>query len=447
MTRPLGVLRAPLRDTTLRSALRGGSWALVGTFVGRAANVGALLLAARLLGSQQFGSMSLALSTTLVITSVSALGLPVATQKLVAESREVDPVRRDRLIDITLGLTVSIGVVTMIGSVFTSALVADRILHQPDVAALVAVASILILTTPMTEVLAGLLAALEQFRTLGLFRAIHGALCGLFLVGVLVGATLPGTSGALAALWALAAAEALACGLGLRLVLAARGPRSTARYGRDDVIAETRSLLRVSVPALVASVSLQPALWFGQVLLSRQPDGLSHVGVFAVAMRWHSIALFVPVTMGTVLLPMLGRLRATGRSVDARALFVRYGTLMLALSVSTCLVLVVFAGPLLSLQGPEYIAASGILVILAIATVPLALNSVLSDRALVEGRLWLWVSSDVAFAVVLAGTAAVMVPVLDGVGLATGYLAACIATCLVLLPIARLAWSPAKGTV
>ena len=94
MTRPWTVVTRPFRDTTLRTALRGGSWALVGTFVGRVANVGALLLAARLLGSEQFGGMSLALSTALVVTSVSALGLPVAAQKLVAEAREIDVVRR-----------------------------------------------------------------------------------------------------------------------------------------------------------------------------------------------------------------------------------------------------------------------------------------------------------------------------------------------------------------
>ena len=439
MTRPWTVLNRPLRDTTLRTALRCSSWALVGTFVGRVANVGALLLAARHLGSEQFGGMSLALSTVLVVTSVSALGLPVAAQKLVAEAREIDVVRRDRLIDITLGMTASVGLLTMIGGALSSAWVADGILDQPDVAPLVAVASILILTTPMVEVLAGLLAALERFGTVGLFRAVHGSLCGVLVIVLL------STSGAMAVLWVLAAADALACVLGLRLVTSARGPRSTARYGRTELLIEVRSLLRVSLPAMLASVSLQPALWFGQVLLSRQPDGLRHVGTFAVAMRWHAIALFVPATMGSVLLPMLGRLRATGRSMDARALFVQYGALTLAFSTATCLGLIAFAAPLMGLQGAEYALESGVLVVLAVATVPAALNNVLSQRALAEGRIALWVWSDLALSTTLAAGAAVLVPVLDGVGLASAYLAAYVATCLVLLPIALAARSPAEG--
>jgi len=439
VTRPWTALTRPLRDTTLRTALRGGSWALVGTFVGRVAHVGALLLAARHLGSEQFGGMSLALSTVLVVTSVSALGLPVAAQKLVAEAREIDVVRRDRLIDITLGMSASVGLLTMIGGALSSAWVADGILDQPDVAPLVAVASILILTTPMVEVLAGLLAALERFGAVGLFRAVHGSLCGVLVIVLL------STSGAMAVLWVLAAADALACVLGLRLVTSARGPRSTARYGRTDLLIEVRSLLRVSLPAMLASVSLQPALWFGQVLLSRQPDGLGHVGTFAVAMRWHAIALFVPATMGSVLLPMLGRLRATGRSMDARVLFVRYGALTLAFSTAACLGLIAFAAPLMGLQGAEYSLESGVLVILAVATVPAALNNVLSSRALAEGRLALWVWSDLALSITLAASAFALVPLLDGIGLASAYLAAYVATCLVLLPIALAARPAAEG--
>jgi O-antigen/teichoic acid export membrane protein len=431
VTRPWTVLAKPLRDTRCArhceaaaglGACRHVRWPCCERR--RAAARG------QALGSEQFGGMSLALSTALVVTSVSALGLPVAAQKLVAEAREIDVIRRDRLIDITLGMTASVGLLTMIGGALSSAWVADGILDQPDVAPLVAVASILILTTRCGGP-TGLLAALERFGTVGLFRAVHGSLCGVVLVIVLLS-----TSGAMAVLWALAAADALACVLGLRLVTSARGPRSTARYGRTELLIEVRSLLRVSLPALLASVSLQPALWFGQVLLSRQPDGLGHVGTFAVAMRWHAIALFVPATMGSVLLPMLGRLRATGRSMDARALFVKYGALTLAFSTATCLGLIAFAAPLMGLQGAEYSLASGVLVVLAVATVPAALNNVLSNRALAEGRLALWVWSDLALSTTLAASAVALVPPLDGIGLAAAYLAAYVATCLVLLPIA-----------
>lgn len=431
----------PLRDTTMRAALRGSTWALAGTLAGRMANVGALLLAARQLGSEQFGALSLALSTTLVVTAVSALGLPVAAQKLVAEAREIDFARRDRLIDIAVALTATIGTAAMVGVASGSAWISAGVLKQQDVASLVAVASILILATPMVELSAALLAALEDFVALGCFRAAHGCLCGVVLV-----VTLAGWSSAMAAVVALAAAEVAACVVGLMLTRSARGPRTTESGCSRSLVDEARALTRIALPALLTSVSLQPALWLGQVLLSRRPDGLEHVGTFAVAMRWYSIACFVPATMGLVLLPMLGRLRATGREGDARDLFVRYGVLTLAISAATGGTVIAFAGPLMGLQGAEYATGAGVLVVLAIATVPTGMNNVLSNRALAESRLALWVWSDLALSATLVVGALLLIPPLGGIGLATAHLLAYAATCAVLLPLARAAVRGRRGT-
>jgi O-antigen/teichoic acid export membrane protein len=90
----------------------------------------------------------------------------------------------------------------------------------------------------------------------------------------------------------------------------------------------------------------------------------------------------------------------------------------------------------MGLQGAEYALESGVLVVLAVATVPAALNNVLSNRALAEGRLALWVWSDLALSITLAASAVALIPRLAGIGLGLAYLAAYVATCLVLWPIA-----------
>ncbi|OLT14213.1 hypothetical protein BJF78_19615 [Pseudonocardia sp. CNS-139] len=416
----------------LGAALRGGAWALVGTVVGRLANTAVLLVAAATLGSTDFGGVSIAISTVLVVASVSALGLPVAAQKLVAEAGDRDVARRERLIDVTAVLAVAVGVLVAVCFYAGSGLVASLALGDAGLALAVAAAAPLVLTTPFIEVLAGLLAARERFRSVGVLRAQHG-----IGAAVAVGIALAVAPGTFETLLALAAGEILTCCVGWWLLNRARDPRvRRVRLPRENVRTVARALLAVSLPAMLASVALQPAMWVGQLTLAHHPDGLAAVGLFAVALRWHAIALFVPATMGSVLLPMLGRLRATGRTDDARALFLRYGGLTLVFSTLACLVLVVGASLLMGLQGAEYLAGAGILTVLAVAVVPTALNNVLSQRAVAEGRLALWVVSDVALAVTLLVCALLLVPRMGGVGLAFSYLAAYVATCLVLLPIA-----------
>ncbi|WP_232667188.1 oligosaccharide flippase family protein [Pseudonocardia sp. TRM90224] len=430
---------ALLREPTLRAALNGGAWALAGTFVGRVINVGALLVAARVLGSADFGGVSLALSTALVVSAVSGLGLPVATQKLVAEARSVDAPRAERLTDAALAVAATVGIAAVVLLATTAPWVATHVLDQDGMVVLLAIASALVLLTPTVELLAGLLSAHERFADVGRFRAVQGLLAG----GVLGGALLlaPGPANAL---WALVAAEATTCLLGLWLVRRGR-PAELRRVWFTGTRPAVRDLLKVSLPAMVAGVALQPALWLGQVVLGRQPGGLELVGLFAVALRWHAIALFVPATMGSVLLPMLGRLRATDRVADARDLFVRYGAMTLAFSVLAALVLIVLSGPLMALQGPGFAGGAAVLAALALAVVPTALNNVLSQRALAEGRVALWVWSDAALAGTLAVSALVLVPLFQGVGLAVAYLLAYIATCAVLLPVARAARRTVAG--
>jgi O-antigen/teichoic acid export membrane protein len=186
---------------------------------------------------------------------------------------------------------------------------------------------------------------------------------------------------------------------------------------------------------MLAGTSLLPALWLGQVMLSRQPDGLRKVGVFAVAYRWHLVAVFVPAALGSVLLPMLGRLQASNRVVDARRLFVSYGWFTLALAAPACLILLVFARQIMAIQGPQYVTGASMVAILGIAVIPAAMNNVLSQMAVAETRLALWVVSDIALAGVIVVGAWLLVPALDGVGLSWAYVAAYVTTCLVLIPV------------
>jgi O-antigen/teichoic acid export membrane protein len=176
-------------------------------------------------------------------------------------------------------------------------------------------------------------------------------------------------------------------------------------------------------------------LWIGQAMLARRLDGLEQVGVYAVAARWSTMALFFPATMSSVLLPMFGRLRAADRHADARGLFWRHGALTAAFSTAVAAAVVVFAEPLMRLQGNEYAVGEPIVMILGLVIVPSAINNVLGHRAVAEGRLRLWVWSDIVLAAALSVGALLLVPVMGGVGLAWSSLIAYVLTCLVLTPV------------
>lgn len=422
----LEVLSKPLQDGLFRSALRAGGWTLGGNVVGRLATALSTLFAAAVLGSRSYGELSLVQTTALTVTSVSALGLPLATIKLIAEARAQDQDRTNALIGTALLMTAATGVVFLAGFCLLSPAIARTVFDRQVTVIVLLAAAPLLLLNPLNEVLAGILIGLEEFPRLGSVQALRGVLMGTALAG---GAAVGISIGGL--LLAIVLAEAISFAVGGSLLLRLRGslrvPAETWQF--------IRSLLRVSLPAMLAGVSLLPALWLGQVMLSRQPDGLQKVGVFAVAYRWHLVAVFVPAVLGSVLLPMLGRLRAAQRGLDAYQLFLRYGWFTLALAAPAALVLMVFATPIMALQGAQYAKGAAILVVLGLAVVPAALNNVLSQRAIAESQLARWVVSDIAQAGALIAIALPLVRLLDGVGLAWAYVGAFVATCLVLIPV------------
>jgi hypothetical protein len=96
------------------------------------------------------------------------------------------------------------------------------------------------------------------------------------------------------------------------------------------------------------------------------------------------------------------------------------------------LIIALAAPLLLGLSGAFYADHPLPLIVLALASIPTALNNVLSGTAVGLGAMRAWLVSDIILAVVLVGTAAALVGGLGATGLALAYLAGYVATDLAL---------------
>jgi putative peptidoglycan lipid II flippase len=304
--------------------------------------------------------------------------------------------------------------------------VATQILRDPGATGAVVASAGAVLFTALAANSQGALNGFEAFRSTALSQWSQGLGVG---GGILLGARLGGLEGALAgisigtALGAVVASSLLAKEVSDRAIPIAWLPSTTT----------WRSLWKPAAPALAAFLVVSVALLVGQLVLSRESHGYAEVGVFNLAYRWHIAVLFVPAVIAPALLPVLTRLLAAGDDGAARRLFRLYVVGTLILTVVPALILMLAAHPILSLSGNYYADRSAPLVVLAVASIPSALNNVLSAGSLGIGAFRSWLISDVALAVVLVGAAAIFVPIYAATGLALAYLLAYIATDSVLL--------------
>jgi O-antigen/teichoic acid export membrane protein len=201
---------------------------------------------------------------------------------------------------------------------------------------------------------------------------------------------------------------------------------------------EVGHLFRYGAPAFVALITVSCAIFGGQFLLSRQPSGYAAVALFSVAYRWQLVILFVPACIAPVLVPVMTRLHVADRGHELASIFRGTMWATFALAGVAAAVIVVAAPLVLGFSGDFYARHPLPLIILAAASIPTALNNVLSSTSVSLGAMKEWLVSDLALAAVLLGTAALLVGSIGASGLAVAYLAGMVATDLVLAwPLGR----------
>lgn len=426
-----GSARRAISALQFQGMLSSSGWILVGAGVSRSAMLLASVLVARLIAPAQFGKLTLVLTTVTLLSGLAGLGLTLAITRQVAGIRTARPSVAGRYIGSGIALTTAVGVAMAAVIMLDRTAIAQALLKDGGFGPLIAAAAAGMVFTALNGTIQGALAGLEAFRQFAAAQWIQGIGTA---TGLIVGASMGGAMGAMVGF---STGQCAAAAFSLRLLsrnASAQGVAVTYAVRREDV----SDLFRYGVPAFVASITLSAATFGAQFLLSRQPSGYAAVALFSVSYRWQLVIMFVPACIAPVLVPTMTRLHVADQRRQLASIF--RGTMWTTFAFAgVAAALVAVAAPLvLGFSGAFYSKHPLPLMILAAASVPAALNNVLSSTSVSLGAMRDWLVSDLVLAVVLLGTAAALVSSLGATGLAAAYLAGMVATDLVLgWPLSR----------
>ena len=410
--------------------LTSSGWVLVGA-VNRGATLLASVLVARLIVPDQFGRLMLVLSAVTLLAGFAGLGLTLALTRQVAEAKTARPRVAGRYIGSVIVLTAAVGLAMTVAIVLGRAPIAQALLQNRAFGSLIAAAAAAVLFTALNSTMQGALTGLESFRRLAAAQWIQGLGTA---AGLIAGASAGGALGAMVG-FSIGQCGAAGCSLALlRREASAQGVAVGYEARREEV----GHLFRYGTPTFVALITMSCAIFGGQFLLSRQPSGYAAVALFSLAYRWQLVILFVPACIAPVLVPVMTRLHVADRGRELASIFrgTMWGTF--ALAGVAAAVIAATAPLVLGFSGDFYSRHPLPLMILAAASIPTALNNVLSSTSVSLGAMREWLVSDVVLAMVLFGTAAALVASLGATGLAIAYLAGMVATDLVLAwPLSR----------
>jgi O-antigen/teichoic acid export membrane protein len=403
---------------SLRARFASGVfWSLSAALVSRGFNLAAFVACARLMGQSRFGEYGMVQSTVNALGTFSVLGLGLTATRYVAEYRDKDPGRVARIVRLSALVSAASGGLIAVLLALLSPLLASRVLAAPHLAVPLRLGSVMVFLGALIAFQNGALAGFEAFRPLARVGVVSGVLSFPLIA---LGAWKGGLEGAV-----IGTAASLLVNVVLNgALLRARCDRARQRGGAEGWRQEVGVFWRFSLPAFLASFAVAPALWACNALLANRPDGYPQLGIYAAADRWRVALLFVPTTVFRMALPMLSNLKGRSDAAGFRRVNQANVLLNLVLVAVPALVLSGFAAPIMASYGPGFRSGWSILAILALGTIPEALNTVFGYPLVVGHRMWTRFGFDVLLSLVLVGLGAVLIPRWAATGLAVAYVAA-----------------------
>ncbi|UUZ76158.1 oligosaccharide flippase family protein [Polaromonas sp. P1(28)-13] len=120
----------------------GAAWSVVGSAFARLLALASTVAIARLLGVANFGQLVILQSTLGMFGVFAGLGLGVVATKFAAELRVRDPMRLGRILSLVQRTAIIGGVLITVVLVLSSNVIATQIIHIPQLAGMIALASV-----------------------------------------------------------------------------------------------------------------------------------------------------------------------------------------------------------------------------------------------------------------------------------------------------------------
>jgi O-antigen/teichoic acid export membrane protein len=385
------------RSELARRFAADSAWAAIDSLGARGLGLLAMLLAARLLGAQDFGELAAVLGSATLVAGLLADSMRYTAATQIAGALGKERTARSGIITVVIWTTVIAASICATAMFLGAALLARNVFAASSLTIAVRVAALFLFCEALGGLEQGILVGFRQFRTLAWTGLMRGALLPPLVLIV-------GHHGNISVMWAFVAASALAAvirAMAIAMTLKSQQLTAVAPIAR----AELAMLWRISFPGLMVSLITVPVNWLGIMLLVHTPHGYSQMGVLGAANQWFSILMFIPGVLSTVTLPLLSERYASGESESLRRAL-RLGLRTSLIAAAPPALVVAGASPwLMSLYGADFASGWPTLALVAAAAGTSAMLNMLLNLLGAAGRVFHVLATQALWALVYLSSA------------------------------------------
>ncbi len=361
--------------------LSGTFWMLLGTGFAQFCTFATMVLAARILGSEEFGKFGIIQSTLGVLGLVAGLGLGLTNKRYVAELRVQDPERCGRVIGyssvlswITSGIFFGLLLLTAQG-------VARELLDSPNLVLELRIAAVLLLFTGLNEAQMGVLSGLEAFKKISQLSVVRAILTIVLLPLAVWFFKLPGL---LAGMALIAFGMWLYSGQVMRL----ETRKFNIKINYIDIRQEFAIFPNFSLPVIISGIIPVLVFWIAKTILLRTPGGYAQLGIFTATEQWLIVLAFIPGQMANVSQPILSSIYATRDTQRFRKAVVGNIVFPVSIAILFGLVIIAFSRWIPKLYGDNYSSMASIMLIMCIVGILRVFGGAVGTLLVTINKMW-----------------------------------------------------------
>lgn len=404
---------------------KGALWSLCGTAISRGMMLASLIIVARMLGKEGFGEFGIIKSTVGMLGVFAGFGLGLTANKHIAEFRDKDNEKAGRILSLSGFVAVFTGVIMGLLLVLFGPWLAKNTLAAPHLGGLLKIAALILFFEAINGAQTGALAGFEAFKAIARVNFVVGIITFPLMVGGVYFAGLKG------AVWALVVTRILNWLLN-HLALRQEAAQASVPFNISACLREYPILFAFSFPAFLSSAMVGPVRWGVSALLVNQPNGYGEMGIFNAAYSFQQFLLFLAMTLGHPLLPMItNELETKNEKLEKVNILSTW-----SLGVFAALPLLAFPEFIQAFFGKEFdlVTFSKTFVLVILATSIMIYKQGLARVLQANGLMWWALSSNLVWAILLLVSAFFLVP-MGSVGIAFAILVSYMLNTIIFVPL------------
>ena len=406
-----------LKSDINRKIAIGAFWSLLGSFFSKGLLLLSSIIIARILGPEIYGEAGIIRSTVNMFIAFAGMGLGLTATKYIAEHKQSNYKKVLKIITLSNIVAFFSGFIFSLLIIIFSSQISVQI-NAPHLMNEIKIGAVMLFFASLNGVQSGILAGFEDFKSI----AKNNLFAGIISFFIQIISTY---------IWGL---EGAIIGFGTNFFILwilnkyhiskFISSKEKIKIWDKSILTEISILWKFSLPAVLAGIMVGPVTWICNAVLVSQPSGYIQMGLFDAANLWCMSILFIPKSLSQIILPMLSS--SLNSKSNYVIIFLKNLKLNVIISSSIFLIILLLSQLITNFYGEGFHDLKTPLIILALSTVLVAINSVISSVIISQGKVWIGFFLNTLWAIILITTTYISISIyqLGAIGLAISYFTA-----------------------